>query len=202
MYKTKQEEFWVGQFGEEYLLRNNSEELQNRKIVQWARFLKSASQVKSIREFGCNIGLNLKAINVLKPEITLDAIEINKNAARQAQALNVGTIVEGSILEMAGEGKVDLVFTSGVLIHIAPEFLKDVYKHLYEASSRYILIIEYYNPAPVEVTYRGHSEKLFKRDFAGELMDMYQLKLVDYGFVYHRDNVAPADDLTYFLLEK
>ena len=70
-------------------------------------------------------------------------------------------------------------------------------------SKRYICIVEYYNPTPVSVSYRGHDDRLFKRDFAGEMMDKYNdLRLVNYGFVYHRDLNFPLDDLTWFLLEK
>lgn len=59
------------------------------------------------------------------------------------------------------------------------------------------------NPAPVEIAYRGHSGKLFKRDFAGDLLDRYgDLRLVDYRFVYRRDSNFAVDDLTWFLLEK
>jgi spore coat polysaccharide biosynthesis protein SpsF len=44
---------------------------------------------------------------------------------------------------------------------------------------------------------------LFKRDFAGDLLDRFPgLVLVDYGFVYHRDKAFPQDDMTWFLLEK
>jgi hypothetical protein len=50
--------------------------------------------------------------------------------------------------------------------------------------------------------YRGHADRLFKRDFAGDLIEKYGMKLVDYGFVYKRDNWAPQDDITWFLLEK
>ena len=76
-----------------------------------------------------------------------------------------------------------------VLIHINPDALPEVYERLYKSSKQYICVAEYYNPTPVVVEYRGHTERLFKRDFAGELMDQFpDLKLVDYGFVYHRDN--------------
>ena len=77
------------------------------------------------------------------------------------------------------------------------------YEIFYKASKRYILVAEYYNPTPVEVKYRDHEGKFFKRDFAGELLDKYHsLQLIDYGFFYHRDNNFPADDITYFLMEK
>jgi len=78
-----------------------------------------------------------------------------------------------------------------------------VYQKLYDASSKYLLICEYYNPSPVTVTYRGHNDRLFKRDFAGELLDTFpDLRLVDYGFAYKRDTSFPQDDITWFLLEK
>ena len=72
-----------------------------------------------------------------------------------------------------------------------------------KASNRYILIGEYYNPTPVTINYRGHDDRLFKRDFAGEMLDKHRnLKLVDYGFLYHRDNYFDQDDINWFLLEK
>jgi pseudaminic acid biosynthesis-associated methylase len=96
----------------------------------------------------------------------------------------------------------NLAFTKGVLIHINPEELEKVYENLYNLSNRYILVCEYYNPSPVVVPYRGNENRLFKRDFAGELIDKFNLRLIDYGFIYHRDNYFPQDDLTWFLLEK
>ena len=90
-----------------------------------------------------------------------------------------------------------------VLIHINPEMLPLVYDKLFQSCGRYILIAEYFNPVPVEVEYRGHSKKLFKRDFAGEMLDRFSsLKLVDYGFTYRRDLNFPQDDTNWFLLEK
>jgi len=65
------------------------------------------------------------------------------------------------------------------------------------------LVAEYYNPTPVSVTYRGHQDRLFKRDFSGELLDRFKdLRLIDYGFAYSRDPNHPQDDISWFLLEK
>jgi spore coat polysaccharide biosynthesis protein SpsF len=56
---------------------------------------------------------------------------------------------------------------------------------------------------PVSVDYRGHAQRLYKRDFAGEMMERYPfLELLDYGFVYRRDRAFPQDDITWFLMEK
>ncbi len=52
------------------------------------------------------------------------------------------------------------------------------------------------------VEYRGHTGKLFKRDFAGEMIDRFDLNLIDYGFFYHRDNYFSFGDSNWFLLEK
>ncbi len=84
-----------------------------------------------------------------------------------------------------------------------PEILSQVYEALYYSSKKYICLAEYYNPVPMGISYRGHSGKLFKRDFTGEIMDQFNdLKLVNYGFAYHRDPVFPQDDISWFLLEK
>jgi pseudaminic acid biosynthesis-associated methylase len=128
--------------------------------------------------------------------------EINTEAARQASKFNVAEVKQGSILEKIDDGKVDLTFTVGVLIHINPDYLDNVYANLVDGSNRYVLVAEYYNPAPTHIPYRGHNDRLFKRDFAGDLIDNYGLELIDYGFVYKRDNWAPQDDITWFLLEK
>ena len=201
-YKTEQEEFWSGDFGNNYINRNNSEALLHFKVALWAKMLRSTNKIKSIRELGCNIGLNLLALKKLNSELNLTGYEINQNAARAAMQLNIGNITNGSILDKINDKNVDLTFTMGVLIHIDPNYLSSVYSNLVNGSNRYILIAEYYNPTPIQVEYRGNKNKLFKRDFAGDLIDNYGLKLVDYGFVYKGDNWAPHDDLTWFLLEK
>ena len=104
---------------------------------------------------------------------------------------------------MLSNGPCDLALIKGVLIHINPDQLEMVYKKIYESTKKFILICEYYNPKPDTVIYRGHADKLFRRDFAGELLNLYrELKLVNYGFVYHRDHSFPQDDFTWFLLEK
>jgi len=153
------------------------------------------------------IGLNLKAIKALAPNLKFSAIEINHKAAdilRNDEFFeNNIEVFEESILEFIPKKKYDFVLIKGVLIHINPDELENVYEKLYESSSRYICIAEYYNPTPVSVNYRGNEDRLFKRDFAGEFMDKYpDCKLIDYGFRYHRDSNFPMDDITWFLLEK
>jgi len=201
-FKTEQETFWGGDFGQNYIDRNKSDILLASKIAMWSRILKCAHGVHSIRELGCNIGLNLAAISKLNPKIDLSAVEINESAAKKAASLNVADITVGTILDPIEDKIVDLTFTAGVLIHINPNYLSKVYDNLVNGSERYIMVAEYFNTTPVAIPYRGHDDRLFKRDFAGELIDNYNLKLVDYGFIYRRDNIAMQGDITWFLMEK
>ena len=108
----------------------------------------------------------------------------------------------GSFKNFKIKKKYDLIFTKGVLIHIDPADLNNYYKKMFEFSNKYILIVEYFNPTPVKISYRKHKNKLFKRDFAGELITLFNLDLVDYGFLYKNDLKAPQDNLTWFLLRK
>lgn len=201
-FKTDQEAFWAGSFGDQYIERNQSERLLTSKIVMFSKMLEAAHGVASVRELGCNIGLNLLALHRLNPDLQLEGVEINAKAAEAAIRLNVADITHGSALEPIEADPVDLTFTAGVLIHIDPEHLGSIYQNLVTGSSRYVLVAEYFNPSPVEIPYRGHARRLFKRDFAGDLMDQFGLNLVDYGFIYKRDKWAPQDNLNWFLLEK
>lgn len=202
-FKTEQETFWAGNFGDEYVSRNKSARLLASNMSFFSKIIPRTAGVKSLIEFGSNIGMNLHAFRMLLPNIELSAIEINRHAVAELNKLPDVTVYPQSILDFSPDRTWDMVLIKGVLIHINPDSLKQVYNLLYKSSNRYICVSEYYNPAPVEVVYRGHSGRLFKRDFAGELLDGYpDLKLVDYGFAYHRDPYFPQDDITWFLLEK
>jgi pseudaminic acid biosynthesis-associated methylase len=202
-FKTEQENFWAGEFGDEYLKRNRGEKPIAANIALFSKVLQRTNGIESIIEFGANIGLNLEAISLLRPQIKMSAIEINQNAVESLKRFDNLHIHHSSILDFIPDRLHDLVLIKGVLIHINPEELSRVYDLLYQSCGRYICIAEYYNPTPVELGYRGHTGKLFKRDFAGEMLDKYpDLTLLDYGFAYHRDNSFPQDDITWFLLEK
>ncbi|MFI3120812.1 MAG: hypothetical protein QX203_12630 [Methylococcaceae bacterium] len=203
-FKTPQEEFWAGEFGTDYIGRNNSEELLASNLNFFTKALKQAGRLTSCLEFGANIGMNLKALQLLYPGMHLEAIEINPDAAQQLTSLiGESHVFEGSIFEYPVATKVDLSLIKGVLIHIDPDMLDTVYEKLYQASNRLILICEYYNSTPVSISYRGHADRLFKRDFAGEMLEKYpDLMLVDYGFSYRRDPAFPQDDITWFLMQK
>lgn len=204
-FKTEQEAFWAGEFGTGYIERNQSEALLASNLIFFSNALRGATRgVKSCIEFGANIGMNLKALKLLHPTQEQHAVEINADAVKElAMAIPSSHVHHSSILEYDPTRIWDLVLIKGVLIHINPDMLPQIYDKLVTASGKYLLVAEYYNPVPVAIPYRGYTDRLFKRDFAGEIMDRHpQMELIDYGFVYRRDPNAPQDDITWFLMEK
>ena len=148
--------------------------------------------------------MNLKALKLLRPQQEQHGIEINADAARELALIIPPTHVHhSSILDFNPQRAWDLALIKGVLIHINPDELPQVYDKLVTACGKYLLVAEYYNPAPVAIPYRGHTDRLFKRDFAGEIMERHpQMELIDYGFAYRRDPSFPQDDITWFLMRK
>ena len=202
--RTPQETFWAGEFGTEYTTRNAGEALMASNVRFFARALAAAGPVASCLELGANRGMNLSALRVLFPRMTMQAVEINPDAARHVSDLiGPANVFTGSLFDYRPADTFDLVLVKGVLIHLHPDRLPEAYEAIHRASRRLVLVAEYYNPTPVSVPYRGHADRLFKRDFAGELLDKYpDLVLRDYGFAYRRDPAFPQDDITWFLLEK
>ena len=87
--------------------------------------------------------------------------------------------------------KSSLTFTCGVLIHINPNSLTKAYETLYKWSKKYILICEYFNPSPTKISYRGHQDKLFKRDSLETFKKIQNLSLVHYEFCYKTITIFP-----------
>ena len=203
-FKTEQESFWAGEFGTTYIDRNKGDQLLAANLDFFSKALRGARGIHSCMEFGANIGMNLRALKLLHPGLEQHGIEINADAAKQLGALiSTDRVFEGSIFDYRPVQIFDLVLIKGVLIHINPAELPTVYDQLYKCTGKYLMVAEYYNPSPVAIPYRGHNDRLFKRDFAGELLDTYpDLTLLDYGFAYRRDPSFPQDDITWFLMEK
>ena len=199
---TEQADFWAGEFGVPYISRNSSQELLATNVRLFSDVLRSMQPVpSSILELGANIGMNYLALKHLVPAAGFTGVEVNKTAASKLRELGA-EVFHTSIEEFESDATFDLVFTKGVLIHLNPQSLADTYQKMYSYSRKFIVIAEYYNPTPVSLDYRGATDKLFKRDFAGEMLDRFpRLLLRDYGFAYHRDTF-PKNDLTWFVLEK
>lgn len=202
-FVTEQESFWAGEFGDSYTKRNIGAQWVASNLSLFSKALSKTENIRSILELGANLGLNLRALRQLLPQAKLSAVEINARAVAELKQLGGIAVHHKSILDFQPRKLSDLVLIKGVLIHLNPDKLPEVYDLLHAASARYICLAEYYNPSPVAIPYRGHTDRLFKRDFTGELMNRHpDLRLIDYGFVYHGDPNYPQDDITWFLLEK
>jgi pseudaminic acid biosynthesis-associated methylase len=199
---SEQEAFWAGEFGDAYIERNVGEAVIAADAHMFEAVLACTSPIASVLELGSNVGLNLQGLQRLMPEADFDGVEINARAFAALNQIDGITAHHSSIQEFYSTKTWDLVFTKTVMIHLDPAALEPVYDKLHALSRKYVVVAEYYSPTPVEVEYRGHSRKLFKRDFAGEMLEKFDdLKLLDYGFVYHRDQF-PQDDVNWFLMEK
>ncbi len=209
--QNKLNSFWEGEFGNKYINRNNHPNMINDNINIFKKSLfKNKIKINSVLEYGANIGLNLLALNKIYKKLDITAVEINSNACSKLKKnLQNINIYNQSIFSFDKEykkfdNKFDLTLSKTVLIHIDPVQIKKAYSALYSKSKKYILIVEYHNPTPVKIKYRGYNNKLFKRDFAGEMLNIYRdLKIIDYGFIYSKDpKLNNCDDLNWFLLKK
>ena len=143
-FKTPQEEFWATEFGKEYIGRNDSKELLASNLNFFVKALKQAGKVNSCLELGANIGMNLRSLKLLFPNIKQSGVEINPEAVKQlSDFIGKENVFEGSIFDYPVNEKFDLTLIKGVLIHINPDMLNIVYDKLYQSSKRFIFIGEY-----------------------------------------------------------
>ncbi len=202
-----QADFWRGEFGDAYTNRNTASatEIQAR-LALWSEILSHtiSAPPASILEVGANLGINLRALRLLSSARRL-AVEPNEKAR--------GLLVQDGIVAAADardglasaidfpDGIADLAFTSGVLIHIHPDQLSASLREIHRCAKRWIGCIEYFSDKPQMIPYRGHEDRLFKRDF-GELWleTCHDLRVVAYGFAWKR--VTGLDNLTWWLFEK
>lgn len=100
------------------------------------------------------------------------------------------------------DNAIDLVFTSGVLIHIHPDKLGKAADEIVRVAGKYVLCLEYFSNEPEERPYRGEEGLLFKRDFGSYYLDRFDcLECIDYGFVWKRANKL-FDNVNWWLFKK
>jgi spore coat polysaccharide biosynthesis protein SpsF len=204
---TPQVDFWRGDFGDLYTDRNiaSNEQLRAR-VALWSEIMSHTIGAipESILEVGANLGVNLRALRAVTGA-RLCAVEPNDKARAilvadgivQPDDLRGG---DASSIDFPA-GACDLVFTSGVLIHIHPDHLLSSLEEIHRCSARWIGCIEYFSDKPEMIPYRGHEDRLFKRDFGALWLDNFPSLLVRaYGFAWKR--VTGLDNLTWWLFEK
>lgn len=163
-----------------------------------------AQTINSILECGCNIGRNIGFLNETEPQATKSVIEISKPAFDFVTShFDLERAFNGPIENSIFPNTFDLVFTCGVLIHIHPDSLLANMQKMFDHSTRYVLMAEYFNRTPTMIEYRGQKDRLFKRDFGRFFMKSFPVRLVDYGFLWgHIYDAAGFDDVTWWLFEK
>ena len=203
---TRQLNEWKGEFGSEYIERN--------RLEAWKLpyGLKAFSRILgtlvpgTILEVGSNIGLNLFFLRtLLGKNVRLFAVEPNPRAVRILRSNeDIGaTCIQGSGLGLPfKDGAFDMVFTCGVLIHVAPEHLLEMTREIVRVSTRYILCLEYFSHKPEEVVYHGKTGLLFKRDFGKFYMENFPgLMPISYGFLW-QEELKIFDNINWWLFEK
>jgi pseudaminic acid biosynthesis-associated methylase len=156
-------EAWRGAFGTAYTERN---------VVDWRARVSGFRQalegleIRSALEVGCNRGHNVMALrDVFGESVRLEAVEPNEHARRIAAAAGVFALPGEAGRLPFGAREFDLVFTVGVLIHIATPDLPDALREIARVAGRYILAAEYFSERDIEIPYRGREGLLWKRDF-------------------------------------
>ncbi len=201
---NRQEVFWSKEYSSEYMKRNSIFDIDS-GIKAWAKMTQAVPTLESILECGSNIGRNIAVLNHLYPSASKSIIELSEGAFKVVtNRYRLLDAFNSSILEAdLADRRYELVFTSGVLIHIAPENLMENLKKIYSASSKYILFCEMFSRNPAAVPYRGGNDLLFTRDYGRLFLESFNVEVVDYGFLWgHFYDNAGFDDAHYWLFKK
>ena len=181
---TGQLQHWRGEFGRAYTDRNSLSPIgldalyrKNFGVARSElnrRFLADIPRDSRILEVGCNEGNQLCALREMGFE-RLYGIEVQEYALRKARnRLENAQLALATAFEIPfPDGFFDVVFTSGVLIHIAPPDLPKALHEIHRCAGGFIWGLEYYSPQPMEVTYRGHQSLLWKADYARLYLNLF-----------------------------
>jgi pseudaminic acid biosynthesis-associated methylase len=189
---TNQLQEWQGTFGREYTDRNIVDPASR---VDGFRDLLKGLEVNSILEVGCNRGHNLIALDMLG--CTAVGVEPGEYARTLARA-NGLAVAAGDTYDIPfPDRSTDLVFTSGVLIHVPRERLLEALAELVRVTDRYLLAIEYHSDSDEEIPYQGRDGMLWRRDYA-------RLFEALHGFTIVRAGLAPAgfDGASFVIAER
>jgi len=204
---TFQLEAWTGKLGDVYIDRNDYSDDKMGQGTEAFRRILGGIEIESVLEIGSNIGLNLRFINTLfSDSVKLYAVEPNRKAFDRLisqEHMKLEKAWNRDVFQiLLSDSSIDLVFTAGVLIHIAPEDLGRAMDEIVRIARKYVLCIEYFSHVPEEVPYRDQMGLLFKRDFGAFYMDRFpKLKCAKYGFLWQRE-FPMFDNPNWWLFEK
>jgi len=174
--ETAQKKFWSGPFAKGYVNRNFCSVRQldaaSKKLLGTTRtrmnkeFLRSIPKDARILEVGTNVGNQLLHLRTLG-FTDLYGIEFNPSiAAAVRERLPWANVIAGDALDIPfKDAFFDCVFTTHVLIHIAPKNIRRALGEICRVSNGYVWGFEYFDEKYTEISYRGHSNVLWKTDF-------------------------------------
>ena len=209
--QTAQTRVWQGEFGRAYTDRNTLEMAELDAL--WSRnygvsrsainqmFLEGIPRSASFLEVGCNVGNQLLLLQA-QGYTQLTGIELQSYALAGARSrLKNVALQQGSALALPFEDQTfDVVFTSGVLIHIAPDDLPQAMSEIHRCARHYIWGAEYFSPELTAVNYRGNDDLLWKMDYSRKYLTLFDdLELVKERRLQYLEN-NNVD--TVFLLKK
>lgn len=212
--ETQQTEFWSGNFGREYTDRNphSLETSEHAHLNSYGvlrsqlneEFIGSLSRDARILEVGCNVGVQLLHLQKMGFKY-LYGIELQEYAAEKARKNTTGiNIIQGSGFDIPfRDGFFDIVYTNGVLIHIAPADLPLIMREMIRCSKKYIWGFEYFSEELREIPYRGNDGYMWKMDFSSEFIrvDPRLVKVKEKHIPYISETEKGNTDVMY-LLEK
>ena len=181
---SKQITKWKDKFGKEYTNRNalTLDELERMYENNYGLsrtelnniFIGKLDHSIKILEVGSNIGNQLLLLQKMGFK-NLYGIEINDYAVELSkQRTNNINIIQGSAFDIPFKNEYfDLVFTSGVLIHIAPHDINLVLNEIYRCTKEYIWGFEYYEEKYTEIIYRGNKNLLWKANFSKIYLSLF-----------------------------
>ena len=208
---TDQMQQWSSEFGKEYTERNPHtievmDELYKKQFGLTRTelnlmFLGNLDRTIKILEVGSNVGAQLHGLqkigfkNLYGIEIQPYAVEVSKQNTKNIN------LIQGTAFDIPfKDSYFDIVFTSGVLIHINPDDLNIAIREIYRCTSEYIWGFEYYADKFSEIPYRGRRNLLWKANFAKLYLDEFSnLELVKEERIKYLDN-DNADSM--FLIRK
>ena len=197
---TDQMQQWSSEFGKEYTERNpHTIEVMDglyKKQFGLTRtelnliFLSNLDRSIKILEVGSNVGVQLQGLqrigfeNLYGIEIQPYAVEVSKQNTKNIN------LIQGSAFDIPfKDSYFDLVFTSGVLIHIKPEDLDIAMREIYRCTRDYIWGFEYYADKYTKIPYRGRRNLLWKADYAKLYIDKFRdLELIKEKRIKYLDN--------------
>jgi len=197
---TDQIQEWSGDFGREYTDRNDltaaqMDELYQRRfgLTRTAlnlEFLGDLPRSLSILEVGTNLGTQLVSLQQIG-FTNLYGLELQAYAVDQAQKRTRHiNIIQGSAFDIPFKDRFfDLVFTSGMLIHINPHDLQTAMTEIRRCARSYIWGTEYFSDGLQEVKYHGKSNLMWKGNYAALYLQRFgDLQLIREKKLVYRDS--------------